>query len=148
MYDFGIFSLLTLVAGEIYLLLSIYTLSKNPKATPNRLFLLVAISMALWGLGEGMGRAAVGPENAYFWMNYVAGLGATMHPAFLMHFWLDFSGSMAKFKKKLPVWTLYVPSAIFLAIRFFKPQLLITGVEKQYWGYSSVGTDLYQLYML
>ncbi|MFH0891919.1 MAG: histidine kinase N-terminal 7TM domain-containing protein [Candidatus Falkowbacteria bacterium] len=148
MYDFNIFSVLTLVASEIYLLLSIYTLSKNPKAISNRLFVFVAASMALWGLGEGMERAAADPEIAYFWANYIAGLGATTHPAFLMHFWLEFSGDINTFRKKIPIWTLYVPSAIFLAIRFFAPNLLVTGVTKEYWGYSTVGTELYQIYML
>lgn len=139
---------MTLAASEIYLLLSIYTLSKNPKALSNRLFVFVAASMALWGLGEGMERAAVGAENAYFWANYIAGMGATIHPALLMHFWLEFSGEINKFKKKIPVWTLYTPSVFFLVIRFFFPHLLVVGVKKEYWGYSTVGTDLYQAYML
>ena len=53
-----------------------------------------------------------------------------------------------KFKKKIPVWTLYTPSVFFLVIRFFFPHLLVVGVKKEYWGYSTVGTDLYQAYML
>ena len=37
---------------------------------------------------------------------------------------------------------------ILLALRFIKPDLLITGVVHEYWGYSTVGTPIYSLFML
>ncbi len=148
MYSFSIFSLLGLVASEIYFLVGVYILAKNIKAPANRLFFFVATTMAIWGLGEGMERASLDPKIAFFWANYIAGLGATLHGPVLLHFWLEFSTDANKFKKRLFILLFYVPALIFLTIRFFYPALLITGVTKEYWGYSTVGTQLYQLYML
>ena len=148
MYTFNVFSLLTLFASEVYLLLAIYGLARNPKAMANRLFFFVALSMAMWGLGEGMQRASVDPKTAFFWANYIIGLGSALHPAFLMHFWLEFSGQITKYKKRMPVFILYIPSTYFLLLRFFYSNSLINGMTKEYWGYSSSGTPLYLIYML
>lgn len=148
MYSFNIFSILGLVASEIYFLLGVYIFAKNPKVSANKLFLFITMMMAIWGLGEGMERASVNPETAFFWANYIAGLGATLYGPVLLHFWLEFSGDINRLKNRLFVFLFYIPGLIFLAIRFFYPPLLVSGVTKEYWGYSTVGTELYQLYML
>lgn len=148
MYHLNVFSLSTLFASEIYLLMAVYILSRNPRAAANRLFFPVALTMAIWGLGEGMQRAATEPDTALFWATYVVGVGSALHSAFLMHFWLTFSGQIVGFKKRVPIFILYIPSLCFLAIRTFSPHLLITGVTREYWGFTTGGTRLYSLYML
>jgi PAS domain S-box-containing protein len=148
MYSFNFFSSLGLIASEIYFLLGFYILAKNIKARANKLFFFVAVTMAVWGLGEGMERASLDPKTAIFWANYIAGLGATLHGPALLHFWLEFSRDINKIRKKLPIVVLYLPALIFLAIRFFYPSLMVTGVTREYWGYSTVGTGLYHIYTL
>jgi len=148
MYSLNIFSLLGLIVAELYFLVGIYILARNPKAPANRLFFFLSLTMVIWGMGEGMERASFDPQTAFFWANYIAGLGATLHGPVLLHFWLEFSTDINKFKKRLPVFALYIPAMVLLAIRFFYPSSLLVGVTKEYWGYSTVGTPLYQLYML
>jgi PAS domain-containing protein len=128
--------------------MGLFIFFKNPKSQANRLFALMAITITVWGLGEGMQRAAVNPEIALFWARYVVGIGSVFHSAILLHFWLAFSGRLHSPTWKLPVWVLYIPSSVFLAIRLLIPQLLISGVVHEYWGYSTVGTPLYLVYML
>jgi PAS domain S-box-containing protein len=148
MYSFNIYSLISLFVAEIYLILAVYIFFRNPKGGANRLFLLVGASMALWGIGEGMERAATDPATAIFWVRYIIGIGSAFHPAFLLNFWLVFSGQISKIKKKLIIPILYIPSMIFLVMRLFYPALLVKGVTQEYWGYSTEGTTLYLFYML
>jgi len=148
MYSFNIYSLLSLVVSFVYLLLSVYILLKNPRSQVNRLFGFVGLTMFIWGVSEGLERASVNPETAYFWAIYIIGLGSSFHPAFLLHFWLAFSGKIKRFKYKTLVLFLYLPSLIFTIIRFIRPELLIKELVHQYWGYSTEGTSLYLLYML
>ncbi len=148
MFYLNAYSLLSLVAAEIYFMIGVYIISKNPKATANRIFFLVAFTMALWGIGEGMQRASVEPETAFLWANYVAGIGATLHGPVLLHFWLEFSGQINAFGKRIYALVIYFPALVFLSMRLFQPSLLMSGVTEEYWGYSTVGTPLYQVYML
>lgn len=147
MYSFGIFSFLSLAIAELYFTLGVIILFKNYKNAANKLFFLMALTMAVWGLAEGMMRAAQNYGTAFFWAKYVLGFGATLHFAFLLHFWLAFSGQITTFKKRLPIAVIYIPSIIFLALRLFTNTLL-KGVVQQYWGFTIEGTQLYLLYML
>ena len=148
MYSFNIFSILSLTVAEIYLLVTLYVYFRNPKVTVNKLFAFVGLTMAVWGLGEGMMRASLEPDTALFWARYVVGIGSTFHSAVLLHFWLVFSGRMAAFEKKLPAIIIYFPSAVFFILRVFYPDTLVNGVAKEYWGYSSIGTPIYLSFML
>lgn len=151
MYNFHVFALLSLFAAQTYLLLGVYAFFKNSKAGANRLFLLVAVSMAVWGLGEGMQRAAADAATADFWANFVVGIGSALHPALIMHFWLAFSGRLGAMAESRKIWLLlavYAPSFIFSVLRFFFPQIMVRGVVPEYWGYSSTGGAVYQLFML
>jgi PAS domain S-box-containing protein len=146
MYSFGVFSVLSLVVSEMYFVIGIYIFLRNPRSTVNRLYLLVALTMGIWGLGEGMQRASADPSTAFFWAGYVTGIGSAFHVAFLMHFWLAFSGQASRFKR-IPVYVIYLPAAIFVAMRLLYPDLLISGVQLEYWGYSTEGTRLYLAFM-
>src|SRR4030043_1360405 len=119
MYSFNIYSLLSLLVSELYLMLAVYIFFRNPKGAANRLYFLVGASMALWGIGEGMQRASTDPATAIFWSTYVIGIGSAFQPVFLLHFWLSFSGQISKIKKKLIIPILYIPSMIFLIMRLF-----------------------------
>jgi len=147
MYDFSIYSILSLVVSEVYLLISVYILSKNPRSSVNRMFLLVGVSMAVWGLGEGMQRASPDAVTAFLWGNYVTVLGSSFHSVFLLHFWIVFSGKIESFSKKV-IAALYLPGVVFLLVRLVDPGILIKGMSLEYWGYSTEGTPLYIIYML
>ncbi len=148
MYSFNIYSLLSLSVSFVYLLLSVYIVLKNPRSPVNRLFGFVGLTMFIWGVSEGLERASISPETAYLWAVYIIGLGSSFHPAFLLHFWLAFSGRIEKLKNKAFILLLYLPSSVFTIIRLFRPELLIKELTHQYWGYSTEGTSLYLLYML
>ena len=148
MYSFNLFSFLSLLVSEYYFGMGLFIFFKNPKSRANQLFTLIAVSMTVWGVGEGMQRAAINPNTALFWATYTVGMGSVIHSTFLLHFWLIFSGQLHSSKWKMPIWVIYLPSLLFLFIRFLFPQLLISGVIKEYWGFSTVGTPLYLVFML
>jgi PAS domain S-box-containing protein len=148
MYSFNFFSVLSLTSAIIYLIIAVYILFRNPKGLANRLFALVGLSMVVWGFGEGMMRASIDAKQALFWATYVTGLGSALHPPLLLHFWLVFSGWIAKIKNKFLIIALYVPGIIFIILRFISPAILIKNVTREYWGYSTQGTPLYLLYMV
>jgi PAS domain S-box-containing protein len=137
MYSFNIFAILSLVASFAYLFLGIYIFLRNPKSQANRLFALMGLSIFFWGLGEGMERAAINSETAYFWVVYVIGLGSALYFPLLIHFWLVFSDKIEKFKEKIPVFVIYIPLLIFTFIRFIYPEVLLVGLKYNYWGYSA-----------
>jgi hypothetical protein len=47
--------------------LGLYVLSKNPRSTPHRVFALVALSFALWSVGDILMRFAPDEASALFW---------------------------------------------------------------------------------
>jgi PAS domain S-box-containing protein len=147
LYSFGAFSILSLFMSEIYFLTGTYILLRNPKSSVNRLYFLVSIAIGIWGLGEGMERASTDPATALFWAGYVIGIGSAFEAVFLLHFWLAFSGQASRFKR-IPIYVLYIPAAVFVAMRLLYPGLLIKGVQLEYWGYSTEGTTLYLVFML
>lgn len=146
MYSFNIFSILSLATAEIYVVLSVYILLKNPRNLANILFFFLAITMAIWGAGEGMQRAALDASTALLWAVYVVGFGSALFPVALLHFWLVYS-EVAKKISKYWILAIYVPAIFLMVVRFFFTPMLITGVELQYWGYSTAGTKYYILAM-
>lgn len=147
MYSFNIYSLLSLAAALSYLFLVFFVLLKNSKSPVNRFFALFGLAMFIWGLGEGMMRAAVNPETAYFWGVYVADSGSCLFPVFLLHFWLIFSGRIKRFREKMPIFTLYLPALFFTIIRYSRPEILFKGLTHGYWGYSTNGTPFNLFYI-
>ena len=145
MYEFHFFSTISIFVSITYFLLGYYILSINPKKSSNRLFFVACASISLWGLGEGMQRAATSINAAMPWTIYVIGLGSALHTTTLFHFWLEFSNTLKK-NKIVILFLIYTPFIIFTIIRFFNTKLIITGLTHEYWGYSTVGTDLYNIY--
>lgn len=147
MYSFGTFSILSLVASLVYLFLGVYIWSKNPRSRTHVLFLSMALTMFLWGLGEGMMRAAINKDIALFWGVYMVGIGSALHNAILIHFIIAFTSQIRK-TKSIPVFFIYIFPVAFLLLRFFAPQLFSFELELNYWGYSLSGNGLYGIYML
>jgi hypothetical protein len=135
MYNFNFFSVLSLLIAQIYFDLGIYILAKNFKGLANKLFFLTALTMAIWGLGEGMERASVNATDAMFWAQYIVGFGSAFHSSLLLHFWLVFSGQTLKLKKRWFVYSIYLPGTIFFIVRTFFPSLILKGVKSEYWGF-------------
>jgi PAS domain S-box-containing protein len=147
MYLFNVFSLLSLLVAELYLILGILVLFRGFRNLANWLFFLTAMTMSIWGLGEGMLRAAVISETALIWGRYIAPLGSAFYGAFLVHFWLVFSGRKNKRSVGIMAMIFYFASFIFLLGRLFYSGWFIKGVIYHYWGYSVDGTSLYVVYM-
>jgi PAS domain S-box-containing protein len=147
MYYFNIYSIISLFGSTLYLLLGSYTLFKNPKRSENILFFLMSLTFFAWGFGEGMGRASVNQQTAYFWIAYVMGIGASINPSFLLHFWLVFSKNLEGHKNKFSVLIFYIPSLIIAAIYLFRPETFVKELTHSYWGYSIQGSLIYFLFM-
>jgi len=143
MYSFGIFSLSSLLVANAYLFLAIFIIFKDPKNTVNRFFALLNLSMCIWAFGEGMERASIMYDTAYFWATVVVGIGSSLEPVLFLHFWLIFSKQADKFKKIMPIFVIYIPGIIFLVLRIFFPRLLVSGLTLEYWGYATEGTKLF-----
>jgi hypothetical protein len=108
---------------------------------------MVCFSMSLWGLGEGMHRAALNIETAYPWAAYVVGSGSSLHTVMFFHFLLHFSGIIKKVKHSfLILFSIYSPFILFTIIRFIDPSLMILELSHQYWGYTVVGTSFYKIF--
>ena len=103
--------------------------------------------MSMWGLGEGMHRAANSIETAYPWAVYIVGIGSSLHTIALFHFLLHFSGNLNKTKHKfLTLFIIYAPFIFFTLVRFINPGWMISELVHQYWGYTTVGTGLYKIF--
>lgn len=138
-YSFNIFSLLSLFAALVNLLVGFVVFFKNPKNSSNRLLFFCFFAAAMWGLGEGMQRASTNPQTALFWDSWFTGFGSNFFAAFLLHFWLLFSMETEKIKKKI-FWLLYTP----ILVSFFLSVKGLVAVQdvQQYWGYESQGGSL------
>lgn len=139
MYSFNPYSLLSILVGQINLLVGFIIFFKNPKSLANRLLFLSFLSMSIWGLGEGLERASTSPEIAVFWDSFAVVLGSNFFVAFLLNFWLVFSGEINKFKRKKIVCLLYLPAAVFYILNLAGGGLIATQVVKEYWGYNVQG---------
>jgi PAS domain S-box-containing protein len=147
MYIFNWFAVLSLGTAMLYFSLGMVVLLRGAKSLANWIFTFSAITMTIWGIGEGMGRAAVDPQLALFWFRYVVAIGSSFYGAFLVHFWLVLSGRKSKASVMAMAASFYVASTVLLVFRIWHPEWFIRGVAREYWGYSAEGTRWYIGYM-
>lgn len=105
-----LFSLLFFTAFAIYLFFGIYILHLNPKASLNKLFLIVCVSLCLWSFGFSIANSASDPGTCLFWRR-VSALGWTSIYSILLHFLLLLTRKKSILKRRwlLPI---YLPALV------------------------------------
>lgn len=135
------------VATALNLVLAGYVLYKNPRRPENRLFALVALSLAVWAFGDGAYQLSHSVEAWKFWVRFQAP-GAILFPVLFLHLALVFTRPdwLSERGRSLLAGVLYVPALLTLAAFYgtgwvfrFKPFPAETLTIKGwlYWGYAS-----------
>ena len=106
-----LFSLLFFTAFAIYLFFGIYIIHLNPKATLNKLFLVVCMSLCLWSLGFSIANSAPNLEMCLFWRR-VSALGWASIYSLFLHFLLLLTSEKCSPKPWRLCLLLYVPAVI------------------------------------
>jgi len=136
----NLYALLPLTAFIANVIIGCYIIYKNPKDRLNRLYALVAFSVAIWGLGDFLVFTAVTPAAALYWEK-LSTLGSVSVPVLLLHFFLVFTRS--KFVSRKIFYLLYIPSLLFGFLNF-TTTLIPDSAELNYWGYGIAGGVLYE----
>jgi len=78
-------------AGLLYVVLALYVLYGDHRAIRNRLFALLCLTFAAWAFGDAFMISAPDHDTAWFWYR-ASGLGWTLFPALMLHFFVDLTG--------------------------------------------------------
>ena len=106
----------------------------------NKLYILFALSLMMWSLGDFISFASAASEMASFW-NHLTVVGACFTVVFLLHFFMVFTKN--KFiSKKTYLILLYMPALLFVFISF-TTNLITESAESVWWGYYLVRGTLY-----
>ena len=124
----GLISFLAATVLTLALVEGVYILRQNPRGTPNRLFFCMAVCIALWLLGAGLGYGSATEEQARSWFR-VSSPGFIFLHCCTLHFVLAFTGRLASRAWRLTALLSYLPSIVFqyiawtgiLVIRSFSP---------------------------
>ncbi|RLG12543.1 MAG: hypothetical protein DRN71_06025, partial [Candidatus Nanohalarchaeota archaeon] len=128
------YALLPLAAFLANIALAIYVNLKSPKEKLNRLYTLIAASLALWSLADYLTFTSVNPNAALAWSR-LGTPGTAFAVAFLLHFILAFTKS--KFQKKTQLMLLYAPPLIFTLIGLTTKHIY-ESAELCYGGYTQI----------
>ncbi|MFZ7102447.1 MAG: EAL domain-containing protein [Peptococcaceae bacterium] len=110
-----LFSLLFFTAFTVYLFFGIYIIHLNPKASLNKLFLMVCISLCLWSFGFSIANSAPDPATCLFWRR-ISALGWASIYSILLHFLLILTGKTSVLKRAWFCLLLYLPALVNLYI--------------------------------
>ncbi|KPU44637.1 phytochrome-like protein cph2 [Oxobacter pfennigii] len=110
-----LFSLLFFTAFAIYLFFGIYIIHLNPKASLNKLFLIVCISLCLWSFGFSIANSAPDLKTCLFWRR-ISALGWSSIYSILLHFLLVLTGKTSVLKRGWFCLMLYFPALINLYV--------------------------------
>ncbi len=110
--DISIFSLFSFTVFVVYVFLGFYVFSLKPEAVVNRIFILLAVSFAIWAFTFTFFYSAPDKQTAWFWYN-ISALGRFFYPAVLLHIALVFTKS-SFVKKWYNAIIIYIPTFIFL----------------------------------
>ena len=132
------YTLLPLSAFLANILLAIYIYHKCPKEKLNRLYTLVAVSLALWSLADYLTFTSANPQSALQW-GRMAATGAALTAAFLLHFMLAFTKSKYTGKHLI---LLYTPPLLFIFLSLARGMILESS-ELFYWGYAATPGPIY-----
>ena len=128
-------AMLSLISGITNFVLAVYVLSSAPKRTLNRLFSILAMSLAVWGFAEFGGRTTTDPETVGLLWLRVAAVGWCLMASFYLHFVLVFLKKERILKNPLTYLALYTPPIIFLYLSCTTSLIFKQEATKMYWGY-------------
>ncbi len=105
-----LFSLIFFTAFAFYLFFGLYIIYINPKASQNRLFLLVCISLCFWSFGFSIANSAPNIETCLLWRR-ISAVGWGSIYSLLLHFLLLLSENKL-IKNRLFMTLLHIPALI------------------------------------
>jgi len=104
-------ALIYYIAYIIYVYCAIYIMTRNAKATLNRLFLIICVALCIWALSFSISAYAYDPRTVLRWRMFAAFGWGTIY-SFLLHFIILLTGHEKWLKNKLVYLALYVPALI------------------------------------
>jgi PAS domain S-box-containing protein len=108
----NIFTPLAFFAFILSIYMGIYVMRLNSVTATNRVFLGLAISMAIWNLAYMFVYPDIDKSHVFFWYK-ISALGWCNFPAFVLHFFLLLARK-DHFFKKISTWILiYLPGLLF-----------------------------------
>ncbi len=116
----NIIAFLSFSATALNIALAAYVMYKNPRRAENRLFALMALSLAVWAFGDAMYNASHSFGAMAFWVRFQAP-GEILFPVLFLHLALAFTGALEGLRasaRRFIEAFLYVP-ALFALVSFY-----------------------------
>src|SRR2546425_11068817 len=136
------YSIPPLLAGTIIFAAGLWTVFKNPRATTNRLFGLLCLSLCFWLFGIFMVYSTTDETEALFWQKFIY-VGVVFIPAVFSQFCSNFLQN--KRDNKLPLLNYFI-SALFALL--IPTSYLIDEHYKFFWGYYPRAGLLHPLFLV
>ena len=137
-----LYSIPPLLAGTIIFASGLWTVFKNPRATTNRLFGLLCLSLCCWLFGMFMVYSSAHETEALFWGKFIY-VGVVFIPAIFSQFCANFlQGKREKHLTRLN----YFISALFALL--IPTSYLIDGQYTFFWGYYPRAGLLHPLFLV
>jgi len=141
----NVFALFPLIAFFANISMFCYIYYSGIERKLNKLYILFALSLAIWSLGDFIYFTVTVPNMAFFG-NYLSTIGACFTVAFLLHFFIIFTKNKL-FSNKIYLILFYLPALFFLFINF-TTNLITESAEPAWWGYYFERGILYIPYTL
>ncbi|TET90424.1 MAG: PAS domain S-box protein [Methanomassiliicoccales archaeon] len=143
------YAYLPLAAFFANVLLGSYVLYRDHKNKLNILYSLFAFSLAIWALSDFFSFSSVTSEDGGRW-GKVGTVGSALMPAFLLHFFLTFTGRelVPKKARSVPLWPLLYSPALFFLLVNFTTNLIGESSEAPWSGYVTSPGPLYTPFSL
>lgn len=109
----NIFSLLSLLAFMVYMVLGLYPYHLNPKSRLNRLFLIVCFDLSWWAFAYSFVYSAPNKEVLWVWFK-ISAVGWCLFGGIALHFMLILSKKEEWLQKRWLYGLLYGPGLLFL----------------------------------
>ena len=136
------YSIPPLLAGTIIFASGLWTVFKNPRATTNRLFGLLCLSLCFWLFGIFMVYSSTHETEALLWEKIIY-VGVVFIPAVFSQFCTNFLQS--KRDNKLTLLNYFISTIFALLI---PTSYLINGQYKFFWGYYPRAGLLHPLFLV
>jgi signal transduction histidine kinase len=143
MYKFNPYSIPTFLTAIFLFCLGLFVFLKNKRSEVNFSFLLLCLSASIWQFGYTFVFMSTASENALFWQKVVY-LGVPFLTPAIYHFSVAFL-KLQKQRKNILIF--YIIGFIFIFIST-TTNLLISGLNKYFWGFYKKAGPLYTLFLI
>lgn len=134
-YFLNPFAIPVLVVSTLLLLIGIFVLTQNPKASSNLSFFVICVCSCIWLYGMSLVYCSRTEVLAHNWYQYFTFFGVTNIAPSIYFFSAAWSGTLRKKKK-------WVASGYLGALIFFLASALspygISGIREYFWGFYPV----------